>query len=149
MSVRNVVELDHADSDLPAELQATYRNVPALSHETHSGGVCINDVVTQVTVDDIPFGGVRSSWVGYCHGKEKGPSFSNANDVVREGKLDGNTFVGSSWDSKTFKLLVKFHLRRFRNLEPAELAPILCASLRSLPNRAEGRATQKLVANGR
>ncbi len=83
-------------------------------NETHSGGVCINEVVTHVAVDDMPFGGVGPSGMGHYHGKEGFLNFSKAKGVVRKGKLDGNQFVGAPWDNKMFKLLVNFQLRRFR-----------------------------------
>jgi coniferyl-aldehyde dehydrogenase len=83
-------------------------------NETHSGGVCINEVVTHVAVDDMPFGGVGPSGMGHYHGREGFLNFSKAKGVVRKGKLDGNQFVGAPWDNKMFKLLVNFQLRRFK-----------------------------------
>ena len=114
MSVRNVVALDHAGPDLPAELQATYRNVPASSHETHSGGVCVNDVVTQVTVDDIPFGGVGPSGMGHYHGKEGFETFSNMRGVVAKGRINSTALVGPPWDRFVFRALVALQWLRFR-----------------------------------
>lgn len=34
-------------------------------HHTHSGGVCLNDTVSQVGIDDLPFGGSGDSGMGY------------------------------------------------------------------------------------
>ncbi|MED5773702.1 aldehyde dehydrogenase family protein, partial [Enterobacter kobei] len=34
-------------------------------HETHSGGVCLNDTLLHVAQDDIPFGSVGPSGMGH------------------------------------------------------------------------------------
>ena len=44
------------------------RNFPFLQ-ETSSGSVCVNDVIIQLTVDTLPFGGVEDSGYGAYHGK--------------------------------------------------------------------------------
>ena len=41
-------------------------------HETHSGGVCLNDTLLHVAQDDMPFGGVGPSGMGHYHGHEIG-----------------------------------------------------------------------------
>ena len=38
--------------------------------ETHSGGACINDTMSHVMADDIPFGGIGPSGMGHYHGEE-------------------------------------------------------------------------------
>ena len=37
--------------------------------ETSSGSVCVNDVIIQLSVDTLPFGGVEDSGYGAYHGK--------------------------------------------------------------------------------
>ena len=39
-------------------------------HETHSGGVCLNDTLLHVAQDDMPFGGIGPSGMGHYHGHE-------------------------------------------------------------------------------
>lgn len=82
--------------------------------ETHSGGVCINEVMTHTVVDDMPFGGVGPSGMGHYHGKEGFLNFSKAKGVVIKGKLDANHLIGAPWNNKYFNFFVNFQLRRFK-----------------------------------
>ena len=50
---------------------------------TSSGGVCFNDVVMQVGVPDLPFGGVGASGMGTYHGKAGFDTFSHLRSVLR------------------------------------------------------------------
>ena len=50
---------------------------------TSSGGVCMNDVVMQVGVPDLPFGGVGSSGMGRYHGKSGFDTFSHQKAVLK------------------------------------------------------------------
>ena len=45
---------------------------------TSSGGVCINDTVMQVGVNELPFGGVGDSGIGSYHGKASFDTFSSS-----------------------------------------------------------------------
>ena len=47
-------------------------------HETHSGGVCLNDTLLHVAQDDMPFGGIGPSGMGHYHGHEGFLNFSKA-----------------------------------------------------------------------
>ncbi len=49
---------------------------------THSGGVCFNDAVFHVAIDDMPFGGVGPSGMGAYHGHEGFLTFSHAKAVM-------------------------------------------------------------------
>ena len=49
---------------------------------TRSGGLVINDVMTHVTIDDLPFGGVGPSGMGAYHGEHGFKQFSHAKPVV-------------------------------------------------------------------
>lgn len=84
--------------------------------ETHSGGVCINEVMTHTVVDDMPFGGVGPSGMGHYHGKEGFLNFSKAKGVVRKGRFDGNALIGAPWGNKYFNLFIKLQLRRLRKV---------------------------------
>ena len=50
---------------------------------TSSGGVCFNDVVMQVGVPDLPFGGVGPSGMGTYHGEAGFRTFSHQRSVLR------------------------------------------------------------------
>jgi len=50
---------------------------------TSSGGVCINDVVMQAGVPDMPFGGVGGSGMGSYHGRSGFDTFSHQKAVLR------------------------------------------------------------------
>ncbi len=82
--------------------------------ETHSGGVCINEVMTHTMVDDMPFGGVGPSGMGHYHGKEGFLNFSKAKGVVRKGRFDGNSLISAPWGNKYYNLFINFQLRRFK-----------------------------------
>jgi coniferyl-aldehyde dehydrogenase len=47
-------------------------------HDTHSGGVCLNDTLLHVAQDDMPFGGIGPSGMGHYHGHEGFLTFSKA-----------------------------------------------------------------------
>jgi len=55
----------------------------ALLNGTSSGGVCFNDVVMQVGVPDLPFGGVGPSGMGTYHGEAGFRTFSHERSVLR------------------------------------------------------------------
>ena len=44
-------------------------NLCYVLQETSSGSVCVNDVIIQLSVDTLPFGGVEESGYGAYHGK--------------------------------------------------------------------------------
>jgi len=60
---------------------------------THSGGVSVNDTITHINVEDMPFGGVGPSGMGHYHGKEGFQTFSSAKGIYRKGKLNLAKFV--------------------------------------------------------
>ena len=49
---------------------------------TTSGGLVINDVMTHVTIDSLPFGGVGPSGIGAYHGEHGFKQFSHAKPIV-------------------------------------------------------------------
>lgn len=49
---------------------------------TSSGGVCVNDVVVQLGVPDLPFGGAGASGFGRYHGRAGFETFSNMKSVL-------------------------------------------------------------------
>jgi aldehyde dehydrogenase (NAD+) len=50
---------------------------------TSSGGLCINDVVVQLSAPDLPFGGVGMAGSGRYHGRAGFETFSNMKSVLR------------------------------------------------------------------
>lgn len=56
-----------------------------VKQQVHSGGVCINDCVFHLAVDDAPFGGIGESGQGNYHGKEGFITFSHAKTVLETG----------------------------------------------------------------
>ncbi|KAL3081896.1 hypothetical protein niasHT_037074 [Heterodera trifolii] len=51
--------------------------------ETHSGSVCVNDVMLQITVDTLPFGGVGESGMGSYRGKFGFDEFTHQKAVLK------------------------------------------------------------------
>lgn len=62
-------------SEDPSELDFVVQN-------TQSGGVSLNDVMTQIAVPNVPFGGVGASGMGSYHGKASIDTFSHRRSVV-------------------------------------------------------------------
>ncbi|WP_370217343.1 coniferyl aldehyde dehydrogenase [Thalassolituus sp.] len=81
---------------------------------THSGGVCINDSLSHVPADDLPFGGIGPSGMGHYHGEEGFRTFSKAKGVIRKGKINTAAMVAPPWDNRMFKGLMWFMKFRFR-----------------------------------
>jgi aldehyde dehydrogenase (NAD+) len=52
---------------------------------TSSGGACINDCLTHLSVPDLPFGGVGPSGMGAYHGKATFDTFSHRKSVLDKG----------------------------------------------------------------
>ena len=51
---------------------------------TSSGGVCINDVVMQAGIPELPFGGVGASGMGRYHGYSGFETFSNPKSILKK-----------------------------------------------------------------
>ena len=80
-------------------------------HNTHSGGVCLNDTISQVGVDDMPFGGVGPSGMGHYHGQEGFLTFSKAKGVYKKGKINGTKYVLPPYGRGIQNLIYKFMLK--------------------------------------
>jgi len=81
---------------------------------THSGGACINDTLSHVMADDIPFGGVGPSGMGHYHGREGFETFSNMRGVVAKGRFNSSSLVGPPWDRFVFRSLLGLQWLKFR-----------------------------------
>src|SRR5699024_5668610 len=78
---------------------------------THSGGVCINDTMSHVAIDDLPFGGVGDSGMGEYHGYEGFLTFTKPNAVFRKGRLNGTAMLLPPFNTKLHRLVYKFMLK--------------------------------------
>ena len=50
--------------------------------ETSSGGVCVNDTIMHIAVEDLPFGGVGQSGMGAYHGSKTFDTFTHKKTVL-------------------------------------------------------------------
>uniref|UniRef100_A0A915D5L8 Aldehyde dehydrogenase domain-containing protein n=1 Tax=Ditylenchus dipsaci TaxID=166011 RepID=A0A915D5L8_9BILA len=97
--------------------------------ETISGSVCINDVVIQVTVDTLPFGGVGNSGMGRYRGKFGFDEFTHERSVLKRGFF-GDSMFGARYPPLNRKKLGQLHqLTSTRRAIPKWLK----SSLQSLP----------------
>ena len=53
-------------------------------HQTTAGSLCINDVILQGAVWDLPFGGVGKSGIGHYHGPHSFNTFSHLKGVLKK-----------------------------------------------------------------
>jgi coniferyl-aldehyde dehydrogenase len=74
---------------------------------THSGGVGINDVVTHVGVDDLPFGGVGASGMGRYHAYEGFQTYSNMKAVLERPKVYSVRYILPPFNKFTHTLINK------------------------------------------
>ena len=81
---------------------------------THSGGVCINDSLSHVPADDIPFGGVGPSGMGHYHGEEGFRNFSKAKGVIRKGRINTAALVAPPWGNLMYRGLMWFMEKKYR-----------------------------------
>lgn len=79
--------------------------------ETHAGGVCLNDTISHVGVDDLPFGGVGDSGMGAYHGPEGFRTFSKAKGVYRKGRFNAARFIMPPYGRRMHRLIRRFMLK--------------------------------------
>ncbi|WJN59897.1 coniferyl aldehyde dehydrogenase [Pseudomonas sp. SO81] len=80
-------------------------------HETHSGGVCLNDTLLHVAQDDMPFGGVGPSGMGHYHGHEGFLTFSKAKGVLIKQRFNAARFIYPPYGTAIQKLIHKLFIR--------------------------------------
>jgi coniferyl-aldehyde dehydrogenase len=79
---------------------------------SHSGGVCFNDSIFHVAVDDMPFGGVGPSGMGAYHGHEGFLTFSHAKGVLsRPGFLNTAKVLYPPYGGRLQALVERLFLR--------------------------------------
>jgi coniferyl-aldehyde dehydrogenase len=69
------------------------RRIDRVLRETVSGGVAINDVMTQVAQSDLPFGGVGASGMGSYHGREGFETFTKKKPVFYQSRISATTML--------------------------------------------------------
>lgn len=79
--------------------------------ETHAGGVCINDAVSQFLAEDLPFGGVGESGMGHYHGYEGFLTFSHQKAVFERPRLNTGRLLYAPHGGWLQRLLYRIFLR--------------------------------------
>jgi coniferyl-aldehyde dehydrogenase len=74
--------------------------------KTTSGGVCVNDTMLHVGIDDLPFGGVGPSGMGHYHGHEGFVSFSKMKPILRQARVSGTALMRPPF-GRAVELLLK------------------------------------------
>ncbi|WP_202369084.1 coniferyl aldehyde dehydrogenase [Pseudomonas sp. MWU318] len=80
-------------------------------HETHSGGVCLNDTLLHVAQDDMPFGGIGPSGMGHYHGHEGFLTFSKAKGVLIKQRFNAAKLIYPPYGKSIQKLIHKLFIR--------------------------------------
>jgi coniferyl-aldehyde dehydrogenase len=79
--------------------------------ETHAGGVCINDAVSQFIAEDLPFGGVGESGMGHYHGYEGFLTFSHKKAVFQRPRLNTGKVLYAPHGGWLQRLMYRLFLR--------------------------------------
>ena len=80
-------------------------------HNTHSGGVSINETLLHVAIDDLPFGGVGHSGMGHYHGHEGFLTFSKAKGVLVKQRLNSALLIYPPYGRKLVGIIQKLFIR--------------------------------------
>ena len=80
-------------------------------HETHSGGVCLNDTLLHVAQDDMPFGGIGPSGMGHYHGHEGFLTFSKAKSVLIKQRFNAARLIYPPYGTSIQRLIQKLFIR--------------------------------------
>lgn len=83
------------------------QRIQHIVNTTHSGGVGVNETVSHVAVDALPFGGIGDSGMGHYHGKEGFLSLSKAKGVFKKGKFNPTKYVSQPWGNGLYRVLHK------------------------------------------
>ncbi|WP_419737334.1 coniferyl aldehyde dehydrogenase [Pseudomonas sp. COR18] len=80
-------------------------------HETHSGGVCLNDTLLHVPQEDLPFGGIGPSGMGHYHGHEGFLTFSKTKGVLTKQRFNAARLIYPPYGKSIQKLIQKLFVR--------------------------------------
>jgi coniferyl-aldehyde dehydrogenase len=103
-------------NDRPRPLALYYFGYNAEEQEhvlakTHAGGVCLNDAIMHVALDDLPFGGIGPSGMGAYHGHEGFLTFSHAKSVLSKPRLNSGKLAYAPYGKMIHKMIYKFFIR--------------------------------------
>ena len=79
--------------------------------ETTAGGMCENDTLLHIMVEELPFGGVGPSGTGGYHGHYGFKQFSHAKSVFKQSKLNGAGLLNPPY-GKLMETMVKVMMKR-------------------------------------
>lgn len=65
------------------------QDIDKMLHETHSGGVTLNDCLLHVGQESLPFGGIGPSGLGHYHGEYGFNTFSKIKPVFQQSRING------------------------------------------------------------
>lgn len=83
-----------------------------IAKHTHSGHFGINQVISHVAQDDLPFGGIGASGMGKYHGEEGFYSFSHGRSVMSKPKFYALKYVVAPFNKPIHKFIYKTILRK-------------------------------------
>jgi coniferyl-aldehyde dehydrogenase len=81
---------------------------------TVSGGVTINDLLLHVATEDLPFGGVGESGMGYYHGRRGFETFSHSRGIVSAPRFSANRLMAPPYGKRIRKILDWMRRRELR-----------------------------------
>jgi coniferyl-aldehyde dehydrogenase len=77
---------------------------------THAGGVCINDTVSHVGQEDLPFGGIGPSGMGCYHAHEGFKTFSHNKAVFKRGRFNSAKLAFPPYGKWIHRLIYRWFL---------------------------------------
>ncbi|HHX34132.1 MAG TPA: coniferyl aldehyde dehydrogenase [Gammaproteobacteria bacterium] len=80
-------------------------------HNSHAGGVCLNDTLLHVAQHDLPFGGIGPSGMGHYHAHEGFLTFSHSKAVFSKQRFNAAKLIYPPYGGWLQKLILKFFLR--------------------------------------
>lgn len=89
----------------------SHRLEEQILRHTHAGGVCINDTVSHVAQEDLPFGGVGPSGMGQYHAREGFLTFSSSKAVFKRGRFNSAKMAFPPYGKLIHKLLYRLILK--------------------------------------
>ena len=78
---------------------------------THSGGVTVNDTLSHIAVEHLPFGGIGASGMGAYHGEDGFRAFSHRKGVMIHGPIDTKSLLRPPY-GRRFAALIRFMMSR-------------------------------------
>ena len=80
-------------------------------HNSHAGGVCMNDTLLHVAQHDLPFGGIGPSGMGHYHAHEGFLTFSHSKAVFSKQRLNAAKLIYPPYGGWLQRLILKFFVR--------------------------------------